>query len=110
MVRRASGPYAGRWTLPGGKVEPGERLADAVRREVREETSLEVEPGDVAAVREVIGDGHHFVIVVHHARPDGGRVTPGDDASEAAWWPLGQVDGLPTTDGLVPLLRAAGIV
>ena len=83
-------------------------MADAVRREVSEETGLRVRTGEVAGIREVRVDGHHYVIVVHHAVRTGGALEAGDDATEARWVPLDRVRRLRTTPGLVPLLRRAG--
>jgi 8-oxo-dGTP diphosphatase len=91
LVRRAHPPRQGEWSLPGGKVELGESLVAAVRREVREETGLDVEVGplvemfdrvhrdDRGAVR------YHFVIADYLCHRVGGVVRPGDDATDAAW-------------------------
>lgn len=110
VVRRDTGPFAGRWSLPGGKVEAGERLKNAVAREVREEAGLRVKPGSVAGVHEVVVDGWHFVIIVHHATEIGGRLQPGDDAASVDRIPLNRVSRLRSTPGLVSLLRSAGVL
>ena len=111
LVRRAKEPSKGRWTFPGGAVELGESLHDAVRREVREETGLEVELGGVASVVDnVVRDEagavrYHYIIVDYHARPVGGRLQPGSDVSEARWVRLEELDGLEITEKAGQLAR-----
>src|SRR5436190_23233135 len=80
LVERALPPGAGLWSVPGGKLETDETLAQAVAREVREETGLEVEVGTLACVVERIGEDHHFVILDYMARVIGGTLAAGDDA------------------------------
>jgi ADP-ribose pyrophosphatase YjhB (NUDIX family) len=110
LVRRDRPPAEGLWSLPGGRVEPGEAVVDAVKREVEEETGLEVEVLGLAGVFEVFGDTH-YVILDHLARaPAGAEPAPGDDASEARFVPLGAVESLPLTPRLAETLKAWGVL
>lgn len=90
IVKRAHEPRKGEWSLPGGHVELGETLVDAVRREIKEETGLDVEVGEVVEVFDRVHrlDGrvqYHFVIVDYVCRPVGGTLCAGDDAEDVAW-------------------------
>ena len=89
LVKRGRPPAAGRWSVPGGRVEAGETLAEAVQRELMEETGLEGVCDEFVGWVERIGTGHHYVIldfgvtILSSARP-----TAGDDADQAAWFHL----------------------
>src|SRR5215203_458249 len=78
LVERGKPPGVGLWTVPGGRLERGETLVQAVAREVREETGLSVEVGTLACVVERMGDSFHFVILDYMARLIGGTLTAGD--------------------------------
>lgn len=113
VVRRAGPPAKGLWTLPGGRVEVGETLVEAVRREVIEETALDIEVVGLAGYREIIlteavGErGRHFVILPFAARWTTGEITLNDELSDGRWMAVDAVAGLPTTAGLVDILRQA---
>ncbi|HEY0191988.1 MAG TPA: NUDIX hydrolase [Kofleriaceae bacterium] len=107
LVERGHPPAAGRWSVPGGKLEPGETLAQGVAREVREETGLVVEVGALACVVEAITDAYHYVILDHHARVIGGALAAATDARSARWVALDELDSLPLTDGLSGAVRQA---
>jgi 8-oxo-dGTP diphosphatase len=113
IVRRARPPAGGLYTLPGGGVEVGETLIEAVLREVREETALTIEPIALAGYREAIardGDGRverHFVILPFAARWIAGEATLNDELSEAIWLDPAAVAGLNTTAGLAEIVDNA---
>ena len=109
MVLRGREPNKGLWTVPGGRVEAGEYLADALKREVREETGIEIDVGDLLGLLERRGD-EHFVILDFLAQPsDDTTLTASDDAAEARWVPLGEVAKLDCTPRFVETLRGWGI-
>ena len=106
-IRRGHGPGAGLWSLPGGRVEAGETLHEAVVREVVEETGLEVVVDGFVGYVERLGDDYHFVILdfgVTLLDPDVDPVA-GDDAAEAAWVPFDDLADLRLVDGLYEFLR-----
>jgi mutator protein MutT len=108
VVQRKAAPYAGRWSLPGGAVEVGETLHQAVTREVAEETGLEVEPVRLVGVYDnIVEEGgrirFHYTLIDFLCRLVGGRTHPGSDASEARWVSLGDLEGV----HLTPLARKA---
>jgi 8-oxo-dGTP diphosphatase len=111
LVRRARPPYRGRWAFPGGRVAPGETLAAAVRREVREECGLAVRVGGLLDVVEVRAapdaPAAHWVILAYRARPTGGRPSAGDDAAELAWLTLAELADRPTAPGVAALAARA---
>jgi ADP-ribose pyrophosphatase YjhB (NUDIX family) len=86
LGRRAADPGAGRWDLPGGFLEEGEQPLDALRRELREETALEIEPLEYFGTW-IQPYGHRLVLCLTWlARPAGGEPTAGDDLVELAWF------------------------
>jgi ADP-ribose pyrophosphatase YjhB (NUDIX family) len=106
LVRRARPPAAGTWSLPGGRVEPGEDDAAAVVREVREETGLDVAVGElVGTVERSPGAGIVYVINDYACDVVGGTLRAGDDASDARWCAPAEVRSLPTSPGLVETLE-----
>lgn len=99
LVRRGREPNKGLWAVPGGKVDPGETLAEAATREVREETGLLVELAEIIWVGEYIDEDHHLVLIDFVGVPTGGSLSPGDDATDLQWVDVEDAFGLdmPTT-------------
>jgi acetyl-CoA carboxylase carboxyl transferase subunit beta len=111
LVRRGTDPEAGRWTLPGGRVEPGESPAEAAAREVTEETGLVVTVGREWLVLErPAGPGAVFEIHDFVAEPLGGALRAGDDAADVGWFTPAELARLRLTSGLLTHLQAAGFV
>ncbi|GAB2671493.1 NUDIX hydrolase [Kribbella swartbergensis] len=97
LVRRANEPSRGLWSLPGGRVEPGEDDPAAVAREVAEETGLTVKVGELVGEVEREGpNGQLYVIRDYAAEPVGGTLTPGDDATDAKFVSRDEFENLPT--------------
>lgn len=109
VVRRGRQPARGRWTLPGGRLEAGERLAAAVRREVLEETGLEVVVGDLIGVLESLTPDHHLVILDYAVRVEGGELRAGGDATAAAFMGRGELRRAGPTVGLLDFLDDHGV-
>src|SRR5215471_18887872 len=113
IVRRARPPAHGLYTLPGGGVELGETLEQAIIREVREETGLEIAPLALVGFREAIardaaGDiERHFVILPFAARWVGGEIALSAELAEADWRKPDELAGLKTTEGLAEIVAAA---
>jgi ADP-ribose pyrophosphatase YjhB (NUDIX family) len=113
IVRRGRPPAHGLYTLPGGGVELGETLEQAVVREVREETGLAIAPLALVGFREVIGRDaagrieRHFVILPFAAQWIAGEIALNEELGEAQWRRPDALAGLKTTDGLPDIVAAA---
>ena len=113
VVRRARAPANGLFSLPGGVVETGETLAEAIAREVREETALIIEPVALAGFREtIVRDAQdrverHFIIMCFAARWTAGEPVLNEELSEARWVSPAELAGLPTTPGLAEIVATA---
>jgi 8-oxo-dGTP diphosphatase len=110
MVQRGREPGKGLWSIPGGRVEHGEYLATALAREVKEETNLDIEVGDLIGIAEVVGDPH-YVILDFGARVVGVREpVAADDVAAARWVPFPEVLELPCTPRFVELMQAWSVL
>ena len=113
LVERGRPPAVGEWSVPGGRVEPGETLAAAVEREVLEETGLRVQCGEFVGWVERISEPFHFVIMdfvavpAEAVTPGNGlpRLRAGDDAAYAAWVALADLEWITVVAGLREFLR-----
>lgn len=111
LVRRSHPPAAGTWSLPGGRVEPGEDDAAAIVREVAEETGLLVRVGElVGTVERDAVAGIVYVINDYVCTTTGGSLRPSDDASDARWCRPAEIRAMATSPALVETLEAWGVV
>jgi ADP-ribose pyrophosphatase YjhB (NUDIX family) len=110
LIKRGHEPGTGLWSLPGGRIEPGETHQQALAREVLEETGLTVECGRLLGSVELPGTGGSVIDVSDYlAVVTGGELAPGDDAADARWVTAADLDGLPLTSGLCGYLTAWGV-
>jgi 8-oxo-dGTP diphosphatase len=100
LIRRGTPPLLGEWSLPGGVLECGETLREAVTREAREETGLVVEPSEMLGVYERVirgADGrvrYHYVLIDFLCRVAGGDLAAGSDAADVRWFTRDELPAL----------------
>jgi ADP-ribose pyrophosphatase YjhB (NUDIX family) len=115
MAQRGHEPLKGWWSLPGGALETGESLTAALRREVLEETGLEVESRGVFEIFErIIRDSegrpeYHFVVIDYLCRIAGGTLQAGDDVAQVGWFRLQELSNLQITEGTLAVIERAFI-
>jgi ADP-ribose pyrophosphatase YjhB (NUDIX family) len=113
MAQRGKEPLKGWWSLPGGALETGESLADGVRREVLEETGLEIQPLGVLEIFERImrdSDGateYHYVLIDYVCRITGGTLCAGDDVCRVEWVRQRDLVKLQITEGTLGVIEKA---
>ena len=113
LVERGKDPLKGYWSLPGGILETGEKLEEAIRREVLEETGLEIEPLSMFEIFERImpdGDGrteYHYVLIDYLCRVTGGRLQAASDVSRAAWVAEQNLGEYRLTEGTLAVIERA---
>ncbi len=116
LIKRDREPAKGKWSLPGGRVEAGESLREALVREVREETGIDVDVDGLIGVAERIvrDDGgaieYHYVILDYVCNARSTELKAGDDAADARWVPVGELPDLPLTAGLLEFLSDRGVL
>jgi ADP-ribose pyrophosphatase YjhB (NUDIX family) len=119
LVRRGEAPSQGRWSIPGGLIHLGERIEDAVVREVQEECGLQIQllalcgvidrvvPGEPSTTAEGPSVRYHYIIIDYVAVPTGGTLQAGTDAAEARWVPIAELSRYETTEGLAAMVNRA---
>ena len=115
LVKRGAEPGIGKWSVPGGSVEIGETLQDAVRREVLEETGLEVEVGALAGVTDlIVRDSDtitwHYILLNYFAEITAGTPTAASDASECRWVRLSDIGNYEVTKTVIDRLKELGLL
>jgi 8-oxo-dGTP diphosphatase len=111
LIKRGHEPGAGLWSLPGGRIEPGESDAEALVREILEETGLTVAPGRLLGRVQRPGLGNSVIDIRDYAATvTGGTLRAGDDAADARWVPAEELATLALTEGLAEVLTEWGVL
>jgi mutator protein MutT len=116
LVKREYEPAKGRWSIPGGLVDLGEKVRDAIVREVEEETGLNIEVGNLIDVIDNIEYDKrdtlrfHYIIISFLVEPLGGRLRGSKEASEVKWFTFKEVEHLQITNTAKRLFRTLGFL
>ena len=111
LVKRVHPPIQGQWSIPGGVLEVGEFLRDAAKREAKEETGLEIEPGELLGVFDrLLFDPekrvqYHYVLIDFLCRRVGGQLRAASDAAEASWFTLDELPRLSLAEDTLEVIR-----
>lgn len=112
LIRRGTPPRLGEWSIPGGKIEWGEKARTAALRELREETGVEAELLGLIAVvdgvftsRQTGAVTRHYVLIDYLARWTAGEPKAGDDAAEARFWPIDQIASLGLWEQTIAVIK-----
>ena len=114
LVRRGKPPRAGHWSLPGGAQGLGETIAEAARREVKEEAGLDLTLGDIVATVDLIERDqqgrirYHYTLIDFVAEAASPELHPGSDAADARWFDLGEIEALGLWSETVRVIKLAG--
>ena len=113
LVKRDKPPRRGQWSLPGGAQQLGETLAEAARREVKEEVALEIELGEIVATLDLIEHDpdrrvrYHYTLIDFTAEAASPVLRPGSDAADARWFTLSQIETLGLWSETVRVIKLA---
>ncbi|WP_338603789.1 NUDIX hydrolase [Sulfolobus tengchongensis] len=105
LVKRKNPPNTGLWAIPGGKVEYGETLEEALKREMKEETGLEVTIGNLVSIVQVVSEGFHYVILDFECKPIGGELRASTDALQVEYVPFDKIKDIQTTKTTYEMLE-----
>jgi 8-oxo-dGTP diphosphatase len=114
LVRRGKPPRLGHWSLPGGAQQLGETVAEAARREVKEEAGLDVALGDIVATIDLIERDaqdrirYHYTLIDFVAEAPSAALRPGSDAADARWFSMAEIEALGLWSETVRVVKLAG--
>jgi 8-oxo-dGTP diphosphatase len=114
LVRRGKPPRLGHWSLPGGAQQLGETVAEAARREVKEEVGLDVTLGDIVATVDLIERDpqdrirYHYTLIDFVAEAPSAALRPGSDAADARWFSIAEIEALGLWSETVRVIKLAG--